>query len=367
MQKQTWPTLEIIVANDSSTDNTTQIVEKFMQRDPRIKLLSTPANSGPYVARNMALDMASGQFVTCNDSDDWSHPQKIERQVQHLMDNPGVIANASELARAYNDISFYRRGLPGKYIQVNMSSLMFRKKPVMEKLGYWDSVRFGADSEFIKRLRLSFGDKSVVFMKNSLYSFLRQTDGSLTGNKAFGYHGFLMGARLEYAHSQDHFHQNSPSLFYDFPIKNRLFAVPYPMLPGRLKSSDPRQLDVVIAADLTSNKKSHLETIKNNVKSHMEKGATVGLVQIYSYKTKSLMIHKQLRELVDGDGVQVVVFGESIKTKQLYIYDAELLQVQQKYLPTITSQQAYVKTPYTISSEKLASYFTAEKWMDINN
>ncbi len=122
---QTWTNLEIIVVDDCSTDTTVEIVKTYVQRDARVQLIRTETNSGPYVARNLALSQATGDFVTVNDADDWSHPKKIETQVQHLIENPSVIANTSQQARATESLRFYRRGKPGEYIFANLSSLMF--------------------------------------------------------------------------------------------------------------------------------------------------------------------------------------------------------------------------------------------------
>src|SRR5690625_6834464 len=83
------------------------------------------------------------------------------------MENSTLVANTTQQARATEELKFFRRGKPGEYIFANMSSLMFRRKPVMEKLGYWDSVRFGADGEFKKRLKIVFGDESVIDLKRS--------------------------------------------------------------------------------------------------------------------------------------------------------------------------------------------------------
>lgn len=63
------------------------------------------------------------------------------------MARPKLAANMSQQARATSELLFHRRGNPGHYVFDNMSSLMFRREPVLQKLGYWDSVRFGADSE----------------------------------------------------------------------------------------------------------------------------------------------------------------------------------------------------------------------------
>ncbi|MHC0552930.1 glycosyltransferase family 2 protein [Salinicoccus sp. CNSTN-B1] len=107
---QTWQNLELLIVDDCSPDDTKAIAEEYAARDPRVRVLSTPRNSGPYVARNIALEAADGEFVTVNDADDWSHSQKIEVQARHLMDHPKVVANTSGHARLTEELTLYRRG-----------------------------------------------------------------------------------------------------------------------------------------------------------------------------------------------------------------------------------------------------------------
>src|SRR5690625_2904211 len=101
--QQTWYHLELIIVDDCSTDKTVEVIKQYMKEDERIKLFSTKINSGPYVARNIGLRNATGEFVTINDADDWSHCEKIEIQVTHLIENNHVIANTSEQARMTED------------------------------------------------------------------------------------------------------------------------------------------------------------------------------------------------------------------------------------------------------------------------
>src|SRR5699024_3730700 len=151
-------------------------------------------NSGPYVARNIALKAAQGEFVTDNDADDWSHREKLAVQAAHLLESPQVIANTTELARLTSDFIFHRRVTRGKYIFSNMSSLLFRRKEVVERIGYWDEVRFAADGEFKRRLVQEFGKNAIVDLRTGPLSLPEQSRGSLTGSSAFGYAGFFMGA-----------------------------------------------------------------------------------------------------------------------------------------------------------------------------
>jgi len=339
---QTWQNLEIMIVDDDSTDNTRQIVSKYEQNDSRIRLINASLNQGPYVARNLALKHATGDFVTCHDADDWSHPEKISIQVHHLLENPTVIANISQLSRAGNDLKFFRRGSPGRYININMSSLMFRRQPVMEKAGYWDSVRFGADGEFRRRLEKIFGEKKIVHLKTGPLSFLRQSQGSLTGNRHFGYHGFFMGARKEYRESHDYYHTTTENLFFEFPLKNRPFPVPKPLLPEQKSQTNRRHFDVIMVSDFRlpgGTTASNIEEIKAQIKL----GLCTGLVQMSRYDLNpSRTINPNLRNLIDGEKVHFIVYGEKASCDMLILRHPNILQERQQYIPDITAGEIRV-------------------------
>jgi glycosyltransferase involved in cell wall biosynthesis len=280
---QTWENLEILVADDCSTDGTGEVVEEFARRDARVRLLRGETNSGPYVARNRALKVATGDFVTCNDADDWSHPQKIEAQARHLRSNGGVVANTSPQARANDDLIFDRRGNPGFYIHPNLSSLMFRRDPVLGRIGFWDSVRFGADGEYRRRMKAVFGENAIVDLDIGPLSFQRQTEASLTASAAFGYQRFKVGARREYELSHTKFHSAGEKVYVDFPLAKRPFTVPEPMRPKRaVTQGNRRKFDVILASDFRlpgGSSSSSAEEIKAQVRF----GFRTGLVQMSIY------------------------------------------------------------------------------------
>lgn len=66
---------ELIVVDDSSTDETPQEVRKFL--DPRIKLISLTENGGNAKARNMGWKAAKGEWIVFLDSDDWFEPEYL--------------------------------------------------------------------------------------------------------------------------------------------------------------------------------------------------------------------------------------------------------------------------------------------------
>ena len=77
---QTYDDLEIILVNDGSEDGSLEIAEKFAKEDERIRIISIP-QSGVSVARNTALENASGEYIMFADSDDMMNTKIIKRMM----------------------------------------------------------------------------------------------------------------------------------------------------------------------------------------------------------------------------------------------------------------------------------------------
>lgn len=74
---QTHKNLEIIVVDDGSTDNTGKICDEYATKDSRIKVIHQE-NKGLSGARNAALDIMTGDYISFIDSDDYIEPQTME-------------------------------------------------------------------------------------------------------------------------------------------------------------------------------------------------------------------------------------------------------------------------------------------------
>jgi glycosyltransferase involved in cell wall biosynthesis len=86
---QTWPNIELIVVDDGCTDGSRTILESYGQQ---LILLEHPerVNKGQSAAINLGLLHCKGDYVAILDSDDLFAPDKIEKQISYLLDNPEI-------------------------------------------------------------------------------------------------------------------------------------------------------------------------------------------------------------------------------------------------------------------------------------
>lgn len=76
---QTLRDIEIICANDGSTDDSGEILREYAARDGRIKLIMLPVNMGAATARNRGMEAARGEYLSFVDSDDHPYPDFYEK------------------------------------------------------------------------------------------------------------------------------------------------------------------------------------------------------------------------------------------------------------------------------------------------
>ena len=80
---QTYENIEIICVNDGSTDKSSQLLANYATKDNRIHLISQE-NAGPGPARNRGIELATGEYITFFDADDWCKPSLVESAVKRI-------------------------------------------------------------------------------------------------------------------------------------------------------------------------------------------------------------------------------------------------------------------------------------------
>ncbi|WP_414015492.1 glycosyltransferase family 2 protein [Limnohabitans sp.] len=232
---QTYKNVELLIFNDKSIDNSLSILKRLAKEDDRVKIFDNKVNQGTYVNRNHAFQMAKGDYFTILDADDFALPQRIELQVRQLEKNPNHVGLTNEWIRLFIDGKIhYRSWLGGCYQHESVATMMIRTHICREKAGYWDSVRFAADTEFQHRLYRLFGNDKLPLIKIptvlSLYHESSLTNDPTTGINTIN--SGLSPTRIEYRKSWKDWHGSTDNkdLYIKFPQSERPFEAPINML-----------------------------------------------------------------------------------------------------------------------------------------
>lgn len=98
---QTYKTIELILVDDGSPDRCGFICDKFAQNDSRVQVIHKQ-NGGLSSARNAALDIARGEYISFIDGDDMIHPKMLEWMIQEL-ESSGVDIVSTGLTSFHED------------------------------------------------------------------------------------------------------------------------------------------------------------------------------------------------------------------------------------------------------------------------
>ncbi|MDP8230785.1 MAG: glycosyltransferase [Candidatus Gorgyraea atricola] len=152
---QTCKDFEFLIVDDGSTDSTRDIIRSYS--DDRIRLIENERNLSQVTSLNIGLDHASGEYIARIDADDIMLPDRIEKQYDFLSKRPEVVlsgswAEAMDSEGKHIGITklpvrneeIIATILFGEFILVH-SSIMFRKKPVMDIGKYNEAFSFTED------------------------------------------------------------------------------------------------------------------------------------------------------------------------------------------------------------------------------
>ncbi|MDB5150381.1 MAG: hypothetical protein JWQ57_4401 [Mucilaginibacter sp.] len=222
---QTWPNIEVIIIDDSSTDNSFVIAQKF--ESEKVTLVRQP-NSGASVARNHGLKLAKGKYIQFMDADDLLSKDKIEAQVNILNKNKDYIAvcgtvyfrDGNDPYRAEPKKEWYRNGsddpvdfllklysgneiIPG-YGGMIQPNAWLTPKSLIDKAGPWNEFRCpDDDGEFFCRVILA--SKGVKYSEKGINYYRKFSTGkSLSGQKTReSYENIFLAINLKYNHLKE--------------------------------------------------------------------------------------------------------------------------------------------------------------------
>lgn len=204
---QTHQTLEVIVADDGSTDRSAELARSYRPPVLHPVIVVQQPNAGHAAARNLGLASATGEYVAFVDADDLWHPEKLSRQMERFAARPelGVVfthlenfwSPDSDPASRPNDDAF--RPLPG-YTSVTMLA----RRELFARVGLLDvTLQHGNDRDWfcraaehgvvlemmpdvLVRRRLHASNRSAALGNNSRAEYLRILKASLDRRRAAG-------------------------------------------------------------------------------------------------------------------------------------------------------------------------------------
>lgn len=160
---QTHPSLEVIIADDGSTDDTPKVCEELAGLHPGVIQFVRKENSGPGPSREAGRQLARGEFIQYLDSDDLLWPKKFEHQIAALRNRP-------ECGIAYGYTRRVHAGKPpvdkpGKWTGKDLDELFpgllvdrwwythtpLYRRTVCDAIGSWSDLRWSQDWEYDAR------------------------------------------------------------------------------------------------------------------------------------------------------------------------------------------------------------------------
>lgn len=178
---QSYSNLELLLCDDYSTDGTAEILARISRGDHRVKVLTNQTNLGAYKTRNAGLKASSGEFVMVHDSDDWSHPQRIEKHIAAFQRDKTLVACGSHWVRVTPSLEVTSWRLEANPIRPSYPSFTVRRR-VFEEIGDWDEVRISGDAEYMYRVGKHYGETAVAWIEKDIPLALSlSSEQSLTG------------------------------------------------------------------------------------------------------------------------------------------------------------------------------------------
>lgn len=194
---QSYKNLEIILVNDGSTDSSSKICEDYQKKDERIIVINKE-NGGLSDARNKGIDIATGEYITFIDSDDYIHKDMIGELMNIATNNDADISvcgfqkffNESDSEIIDNmllntDIQLFNSQdiLDNFYSKISVNIIVAWAK--IYKMSLFNKIRYNKgkihEDEFIAH-KLIFESKKIAYIPKKMY-FYRIRKNSITGEK----------------------------------------------------------------------------------------------------------------------------------------------------------------------------------------
>lgn len=190
--EQTWSPVELVIVDDASDDETPAYLDQLQKDHDRIQVISNSESKGAAVSRNIAVQHASGEFITGLDDDDYWRPTRVERLMEEFEEGFSAVCSYDRMVMnerevvwkkptmiTLDDLLYYNR----------VGNQVLTKKKYLEKVGGYDEELPSAqDYDLWIRLVLEFGPIRTVTQALQVVNMEEDRERITTSdNKMMGY------------------------------------------------------------------------------------------------------------------------------------------------------------------------------------
>ncbi len=165
---QTYENFEFIIINDASTNDTEDVILSY--KDNRIKYFKNEKNLHIIASANKGLDLCKGKYIARLDADDYSAPERLERQVEYMEEHPNIGGLGTSFKRLHTNEEVHFPTEPEdvklltRYVMgcIRHSSSMMRRSVLLENnLKYDKNCIYAEDFKFWSDMSY-FADLAVL-------------------------------------------------------------------------------------------------------------------------------------------------------------------------------------------------------------
>lgn len=299
---QTYKNLEIILVDDGSPDGCPEICDKYAKQDDRVVVIHQN-NTGLSGARNSALDICKGDYISFVDSDDWIETNAYEVLADKLATNcVDVVCFTANVIKDGKKVESRFRYFPDGTLKTANEMV---ELALADEVGgqvwsriysrkCWETVRF-PEKRLYEDLAISFMpflliDKNVLFIDKAIYNYRMNESGiSLSVNPEKNFHIFL-GFKDHYDFATKHNRKSAPICL----AKTAAFAIGYLNGIIRYRVTDHEENKKVAADWLKDNKDVILNCNRLDKKRR-------GMLNLYYFSPEIYQITYRIYASIIGD------------------------------------------------------------------
>lgn len=176
--KQTLTDLELIVIDDYSTDGTREVLQEYTKKDSRIKLIFNEQNLGISATYNKGLDIATGEYVSLVDSDDFLDLDFYEKMYNFSINNNLDLCLGYSITHFSGNVDYLPAYIFGN-VNDGLWAQLFKRKSLIDNNIRYKNVLF-EDVQITNDVKLIPGAKvmKLPLEEATFYHYIRHNNNT---------------------------------------------------------------------------------------------------------------------------------------------------------------------------------------------